>query len=389
VSGLFCIKEAEMKYALLFAAAVLFLGGSLACAESITIENPSFEDPYQVKTQPGLPTGWSLDGNAGGCGLEVGAFDGNVCMFVDASSSGNSTVFQLTDHTITAGDEYTLTFNAKFTWNSGFWPGSYEGGLYYDDAGTREMLGTAGNSFASGGYGEGESYSWIEYTVVVPIGLGSPAIGKKLGFSYTNTTVVSADWGAWAGCDVVSIENLNNRIARGPRPADGAPVVEPATDFDWMAPPAYTPEKYVMYLRANEPNFIVPGNILDGEEVSPVYDHPDDLEFNTPYYWRIDSYEPNELGPGLIKNTGTIWSFTTAPETPTITEQSVSQTVDPGSEVVLAVDGTKIDYCKWYKDGELVKDGSPPSEDNAMTLTIDSAQVGGMMPGPTRVMSSG
>ena len=52
-----------MKYTLIFAAAVLFLGGSLACAESITIENPSFEDPSTGHKNGALPMGWSVEGS--------------------------------------------------------------------------------------------------------------------------------------------------------------------------------------------------------------------------------------------------------------------------------------------------------------------------------------
>ncbi len=356
-----------MKYTLLFAAAVLFLGGSLACAETITIENPSFEEPPTGHLGGALPTGWSVDGSTD-FGTEVSAYDGLQCMFVGSGSGGSATLYQLTDHTVTPGDEYTLTFYGKFTWTSAGWPGSYEGGLYYDDNGTRTMLGIASDSFDS----SAEGYQWHEYIVVVPIAAGNPAIGKKLGFSYTNTTEQAASYGNWAGCDLVSVENANTHVARLPDPADGDELVDPATDFDWAPPPAYTPEGYEMYLRPNDPNFTVPGNIVDGEDVTPVYDHPDDLEYDTLYYWRIDSSEPNLLGPGSILNTGPTWSFTTAPETPTITLHPISQTVAAGSEVDLTIDGTNIDppRAQWYKD-DVELTGK-----TGLTLTISNLQAG-------------
>ena len=171
----------------------------------ITIVNPSFEDPFTGHTNNATPTGWSVEGSS--WGTELGPYDGDQCMFVGSYGDDHATLFQLTDHEIAEGDEFTLTFYAKFTWNSGNWPGTYEGSLYYDTGdGVRNTLGTAGATFAGAGWGEGESYSWIEYNIDVVIEAGSPAIGNNIGFAYQNLTGGTAGWGSWTGCDLVSLE---------------------------------------------------------------------------------------------------------------------------------------------------------------------------------------
>ena len=357
-------KENRMRHKLCFLFVLVCLTGSLAVGDAIFIENPSFEDPYTGHTNNATPTGWSVDGSS--WGTEVGPYDGDQCMFVGSYGDDHATLFQLTDHSIAAGDEYTLTFYAKFTWNSGNWPGVYEGSLYYDTGdGTRNTLDTIGASFNSGGWGEGESYSWVRYDLVVPIPAGSPAIGSKLGFAYQNLTGGTAGWGSWTGCDLVSIENINANIAKGPTPPNGETLVDPGTIFDWSAPAAYTPTGYKMSLRAGDPNFAGGGNILDGASVTPPYDHPTDLGFETEYFWRIDSIED-----GTTTHEGTIWSFTTSPANPVITAQPVPLTVATGDTAEFTVEGVNITTFTWKK----ASDGSVVQTDeggDSSTLTID------------------
>ena len=173
-------------------------------AAVINIDNPSFEDPPTGHLNGALPTGWSVEG--ADFGTEWGPSDGLQCMFSGSGQGAGTTIYQTTGHIIAEGDEYQLKFDAKMTWVSAIWPASYEGGLYYDDGGTRASLATAGGSFAAGGWGDGESYSWIEYTVDYTVGAGDPAIGKNLGFSYVNTSNIAEDWGSWAGVDNVRLE---------------------------------------------------------------------------------------------------------------------------------------------------------------------------------------
>ena len=332
-----------MKHKLFMLFVLVCLTGSLAFGDAITIVNPSFEEPPTGHTNGVTPDGWSVDG--GSYGTEVGPYDGDQCMFVGSFEDNDSTLFQLTDHTIAAGDEYTLTFYAKFTWNSGNWPGGYEGHLYYDTGdGTRVVLDTIGNSFESGGYDPGQSYAWIEYNLTVPINPGDAAIGSKLGFSYTNTTGGSEGWGSWTGCDLVSLENANTSIAKNPTPAKNAPLVDITTDFNWDAPPAYTPTGYKMSLGTGDPNFSSPGNILDAVDATPPYDHPTDLAHDTTYYWRIDSIES-----GTTTNEGTIWSFTTAPANPVITSQASPLTVAVGDTAEFTVTGVNVMTYTWKR----------------------------------------
>ena len=193
-----------MKKLLSIAVIVSCLAAAAQCGE-ITIVNPSFEDPFTGHENSALPDGWSVEGSS--YGTELGPYDGEQCMFVGSYGEESATLYQLTDHTIAAGDEYELTFYAKFTWNSGNWPGEYQGNLYYDTGdGTRVSLGTAGATFDAGGYDPGQSYAWIEYEIELEILEGDAAIGSKIGFSFTNLTGGTEGWGSWTGCDLVSLQ---------------------------------------------------------------------------------------------------------------------------------------------------------------------------------------
>ena len=89
-----------------------------------------------------------------------------------------------------------------------------------------------------------------------------------------------------------------------PRPANGAKNVDRLDDLKWDPAPGAT--GYVVYFGTNPPPEI---NKRWPEQKSTTFDA--NLDYNTTYYWRIDSKRNDKL------TEGDVWSFTTAQAPPT------------------------------------------------------------------------
>ncbi len=117
--------------------------------------------------------------------------------------------------------------------------------------------------------------------------------------------------------------------ASNPDPSINEPLVEVDLSLrdvpgalSWTAPDGYTGATYDVYFGTTEPNFNNPapyGLTLIGTagqsatSVAPTAFLP--LGFETPYYWVVDTYEPNALNPlDLTLHQGAKWWFTTAPD---------------------------------------------------------------------------
>jgi len=155
--------------------------------------------------------------------------------------------------------------------------------------------------------------------------------------------------------------------AHTPDPNDGESLVSDTTELSWSAPIAYTPEYYDIYLDPNESK--VSASDLDCRVVAtyltdPCY-IPGIFDPNVTYYWKVIAYEPNEPNPP-IPHEGPVWSFTTVPTEPTITQQPVSQLVEAEGDVefeitAVASEFNPIETYQWYSDGG---DGIPDSGDD-------------------------
>jgi hypothetical protein len=189
----------------------LFCVGFVAClmvmsahAELIEVLNWSFEytdggQERDIKTPEGQTQilddwsgGESMVEGTGTSGAPGDIEDDYVCGVVYAVDS----LYQLTDYTITEGDEYTLMFDAYWLWQGGT-SVTFEGQLYYDDAGSRELIDSVEGSLA-----DGPDWVWhTDYTLNTTILAGSPAIGKKLGVELATT----AFGAGWFGFDTVRL----------------------------------------------------------------------------------------------------------------------------------------------------------------------------------------
>ncbi len=92
--------------------------------------------------------------------------------------------------------------------------------------------------------------------------------------------------------------------AVNPDPADEQVNVAPFTDLDWQDGGGGIATSFQVFFGTDDP----PTNILNGVEVfESFYDLDSNLENETQYFWRIDSF--NEFGSA----TGDVWTFTTSP----------------------------------------------------------------------------
>jgi hypothetical protein len=157
----------------------------------------------------------------------------------------------------------------------------------------------------------------------------------------------------------------------------------------WDAPAAYAPEGgYNLVLRkateASEPNFAASDNmieILDGTAVSPM---PVTLDYDSVYYWRVDSYEPNGIAGDLtddILHPGVTWSFSTLVSTPVITEHPVQVFAGQGTTAQFQVGVVSVSTPEfaWYKSDDAFND--TPGDDyqvatGSAVLEIPNVQLG-------------
>ncbi len=322
-------------------------------AEAIFVENPSFELPGVDKPNIADIPGWDGADDSLFAGAEVdwGPTDGVYTGYMQTGAG----IYNLTDHTIAGGTEYTLTFDIRRTW----WGDTTTVDLYYDDNGNRVPIGSVEVTFADMATTDME-----ERTVMVNSDDVPASIGKELGIQITCGTLNVYEDG-WVGYDNFRLDGVSLIVSLIHPAPSGVSLVDIDDDLEWAVVNDWNVD---LYFQADDPNFT---------DVAPVRTDTSDTTYEpgtmvneTTYYWRVDAYEPNGLD--FIVHTGPVWEFTTAPATPTITLHPISQTVAAGSEVVLAIDGTNIDPARaqWYQDNVEL------TGKTGLTLTISDVQLG-------------
>ena len=137
-------------------------------------------------------------------------------------------------------------------------------------------------------------------------------------------------------------------VAASPLPLGDTVDPVATTTLSWAAPQHYTPEVgYDVVFRkatqASEPNFAASDNILEiTNATSPVAVL---LDYDSTYYWRVDSYEPNGLAHDKtddIFHRGVVWSFTTQPSIPAITVEPSGVARAVGETAELSLDFTSV-----------------------------------------------
>jgi hypothetical protein len=121
----------------------------------------------------------------------------------------------------------------------------------------------------------------------------------------------SADYAGWVWFYLDNIKLSGGGIALNPQPASGAKEVDVNTQLRWSAGTFAT--QHNLYLGTSQAAV----NGADGAsdpsvtfvELDGTSFDPNDLQFNTQYYWRVD--EVNEANPDSPWK-GLVWNFTTA-----------------------------------------------------------------------------
>ena len=136
-------------------------------------------------------------------GAGLGAYEGSYYAYLKGPnpwSAADGPVWQLSGHTIAAGESYTLSFQAGadyiVDWQVPGGTGQLDGSLYYDDAGTRVILNTVTVTGLTNGYQGG---TWLSGSLTISADDYAASIGKNIGVQFQNT------YNGWAGLDAVSL----------------------------------------------------------------------------------------------------------------------------------------------------------------------------------------
>ena len=163
-------------------------------------------------------------------------------------------------------------------------------------------------------------------------------------------------------------------LANSPTPPDNAKQVSIKTSLQWEDPLDVSPIGYDVYL-GTDSNDLSPGyfgnfKVVDNLGVN-IYEPADgELETETLYFWRVDSYVPNE-GGNPVYNEGNVWNFMTAPPEPLIEDQPERVvTVTAGESAQLSIKAVNADSYTWYKVSDSGADIIAGADTD--TLTIDN-----------------
>ncbi|MFC1794449.1 hypothetical protein ACFL3Q_12775, partial [Planctomycetota bacterium] len=168
-------------------------------SEEIALENFSFELPGTEKIKgwngegvadtPAVDIpGWGSDTEVADSGVETGfePTDGEWTAFL---MSGDPSVWQLTDHTISDGDVLELKVDARITWAAT----AMQMTLYYDDNGARVPAATDEVTLTD---------EMQEYTLSLSAANVPDSIGKKIGIELSNASAGDT----WIGLDNIRLE---------------------------------------------------------------------------------------------------------------------------------------------------------------------------------------
>jgi hypothetical protein len=316
----------------------LSAGAALGAPTPITVVNYSFELPGTSKQScwDGEKTGstdvpgWT-DGDvvASNSGVETSTTThGSWIAFL---MGGDTSVWNLTNRVIAAGDVYELKVDARST--SGASTIRYA--LYYDDAGTRVTVAT--NDVSVTGTMQTFSLSFVANSVPA-------SIGKKIGIELDNPA------SGWAGFDNVRLSLLTE--ASNPEPPNGSIYTSTTVVLTW-ATGCYA-AKHDVYFGdnlndVNNASTSTP-SIYKGRQSEAQYPKtsppPMTVERGKTYYWRID--EVNDLHPDRLWR-GSIWSFTVLPTTAWNPSPSDGATfVDPCGVLSWSAGGTAGDHYIYF-----------------------------------------
>jgi len=155
-------------------------------------------------------------------------------------------------------------------------------------------------------------------------------------------------------------DNAYPIVIRSMTPVDGSSKINITPTLSWTPEPGFSAASYNLYL-GTDPNIIDP-NVPDVSGCSKVVltglpspsytiddEETDPLEFQTTYYWRVDSVAADST---VYQGVGV--SFTTRPEIPFFGTNPENNYVFVGETAQFTVECESISpvpWVKWYKEG--------------------------------------
>ena len=131
-------------------------------------------------------------------------------------------------------------------------------------------------------------------------------------------------------------------------PPNGDDTVNITESLEWVTNIETPGVTYDLYFAASDPNLLTTPVLEGTTETS----YSPTLDYETTYFWKVDAYEPNDIG--ITLHEGLMWSFTTRGAVPFIDVQPVDIVVavaDTGVFNITATSATPETYA-WYKVGD-------------------------------------
>ena len=169
-------------------------------------------------------------------------------------------------------------------------------------------------------------------------------------------------------------------VARNPIPANKYIYAPLDTDLSWDPPKdEIIGITYDVYF-GTEPNELkddwygnnqIAAGISDTTVSNSVLDPV--LDYETWYYWRVDTWDPNEGVPQLYE--GREWSFRTAPFKVVIVGQPQDAVVPEGEDAEFTVEAVNAETYQWYYSATPDGAGTLLTGETAYTLVVPNVQL--------------
>jgi hypothetical protein len=272
---------------------------SIAMASGPVINTPTAADGNQIRV--------GMSGGTASLTMNSGTLSSGEWLMIGIDTSGQAGTFTMNDGTISLG--------VTAAGHGHLWIGYMGSGTFTMNGGTisvpgRFGLGWSGGSATvhlNGGTIITGSFSMTS-SCLIDITNGALIIDGNQ--TTTVNSYISSGWiKAFGGTGTVSVDynitnpgkttvmaSVNLAKARSPVPANNAVDVMPNADLSWTAGTGAA--SHNVYFGTSSPG------TFRGNQTATTFD-PGTLDFNTPYYWRIDEIS----GPNTT--TGDIWTFTT------------------------------------------------------------------------------
>jgi len=269
-------------------------------AQPVTVGNFSFEEPCTVKLLDweNVPN-WNSNPVATNSGVDTEEFGRVVTdgQWLGYLWNDDPSVYNLTDRIIAGSETFILTVDTSNSYTGDSISPFFKMTLYYDNTGVRVPV--ASQTFTLPG--TRLVIQWGEYSIEFNADSVPASIGKKIGIELENTTTSTTT--SWLIMDNVRLERS---LVSNSSPINNTTFVAVTANLSWTLDSSV--DKCDVYF-GTDPNITANPKVIDGVR-QESYNPPGDLDPETIYFWRVDTYVGETLHEGdKIKR-----EFTTAPD---------------------------------------------------------------------------